>query len=250
MPPAGSPTAVRHAMMAASVDERERPSRSGATRAASGDTTPAPSHEPRIAATIMRMSVFASTGTSAGEDERLGDRRQRVADVQRAGDPLVAHHAPLAEDRRRRGERADAERVEEVREEPGGDARRPSASPARPSRRPRGGRPERGRRGRRSRTDRARRRERASHPWRAGRGTTGRGGLSSTRLPCVAAPRILSVATAHVDGACGRRMWTAHVGGVCRRRVFGLGDGRGRLAVHGIRDTISRPRPSPSRRRA
>ena len=48
-----------------------------------------------------------------GVDERLGDRRERVADVQRAWHQLHRHHRPQLVGARRRRERPDAERIEE-----------------------------------------------------------------------------------------------------------------------------------------
>ena len=51
------------------------------------------------------------------EDEGLHDRRNRVADVQRAGICSSRHESLEFEDGGRRRERADAERVEEVRHE-------------------------------------------------------------------------------------------------------------------------------------
>ena len=55
-----------------------------------------------------------STCDDRDVDEGLDDRRQGVADVQRARDEPVVHQPGRPEDRRRRRERSDAERVEEV----------------------------------------------------------------------------------------------------------------------------------------
>ena len=59
-----------------------------------------------------------------GVDERLRDRRQRVTDVQRAGNQAIRHHLEKLEDGGRRRERADAERVEEIRDEADAEVRR------------------------------------------------------------------------------------------------------------------------------
>ena len=45
------------------------------------------------------------------------DRRQDVADVERAGNLLVGHELPRAEHRGRRRERSNAQRVEEIGDE-------------------------------------------------------------------------------------------------------------------------------------
>lgn len=58
------------------------------------------------------------------EHERLDDGADRVAHVERAGNLLVRHELPRAVGRGRGCERADAERIEEVREEP--DAEMPA----------------------------------------------------------------------------------------------------------------------------
>ena len=67
----------------------QRPCRSAPSRAASRATTPAPSHAPSTAAAIIATSVVTSTWMIGDEDERLRDGRQRVADVQRAGNHAV-----------------------------------------------------------------------------------------------------------------------------------------------------------------
>ena len=65
------------------------------------------------------------------EDERLRDRRQRVADVERAGDHWSGTSLQRAEHRRRRRERADAERVEEVGDEADRERERAGQRPER-----------------------------------------------------------------------------------------------------------------------
>ena len=119
VPVAAGRVAARSAAGCATRTARRRraarcPSRSGSCASASGATTPAPSQAPATAAAIIRISVLMSTSMTSGVDERLRDRRQRVADVQRAGNQPIRHQLEELEDGRRRRERADAERVEEV----------------------------------------------------------------------------------------------------------------------------------------
>ncbi len=86
-------------------------------------TRPAPSHAPATEATINEINVTGSTATIDDEDRRFDDRRQRVPDVERSRNLLVGNEAQNLKSDVVGRERADAERVEEVRDEadPDGD---------------------------------------------------------------------------------------------------------------------------------
>ena len=58
------------------------------------------------------------------EDDRLHDRRQHVADVERPGNLLIGDQAPELVRGRRLRERSDAERIEEVGDETDGQVQR------------------------------------------------------------------------------------------------------------------------------
>ena len=49
-----------------------------------------------------------------GEDVRLGNRRQCMTGVQRAGNDAIGHEPPQLEERRRGRKRSDAESIEEI----------------------------------------------------------------------------------------------------------------------------------------
>ena len=67
----------------------------------------------------------------ADVDQRLGDDRDHVPDHQRAGDQLIGHQPQQAKQRGGRGERADPQRVEEVRDEADAQLAGPGGRPAR-----------------------------------------------------------------------------------------------------------------------
>ena len=71
----------------------------------------------RLTPRISNSSVGGSTATMHDEDRGLDDRRKRVADVQCSRNVFVGNEAQKLEERRRRRERADAERIEEIRDE-------------------------------------------------------------------------------------------------------------------------------------
>ena len=89
------------------------------------------------AAAIIETSVVGPDPHDADENQSLRDRGQRVTDIQRAGDGLVGDDATELERCGGRRERADAERVEKIRDEADGQVqharlcrRRTGSSPA------------------------------------------------------------------------------------------------------------------------
>ena len=98
-------------------------------------TTPAPSHEPSTGRDDHEDQGHDVDLDDGDVDQGLGDGGQRVAHVQRAGDPLVGHQVLELEDRAGRGERADAQGVEEVGDDADRESRgegRAEASPSLP----------------------------------------------------------------------------------------------------------------------
>ena len=129
-PPAGKSPRLVIAKNAAAASSA-RPMPIWTRRRGQPATTPAPSHAPATEAAIIARERRHLDLDDRDEDEGLRDRRHRVADVERARDQLVGHEPLELEDRRRRREGADAERVEEVRHEADQREQRGGARPTR-----------------------------------------------------------------------------------------------------------------------
>ena len=104
--------------MNAAAISSAHPMPSCTARRESEATTPAPSHPPATHDDDQRRHLPGIDADDADEEQRLRHHRQRVADDERARDQLVGHEAEEPKDRGRGRERADAERVEEIGDEP------------------------------------------------------------------------------------------------------------------------------------
>ena len=117
--------------MNAAAASSAHPMPSCTARRESEATTPAPIHPPSHADHDEHRHLPGIDVDDADEEQRLRQYRQRVTDDERSRDQLVGNQAEEPKDRGGGRERADAERVEEIRDE-SDEQDRAASAPRRP----------------------------------------------------------------------------------------------------------------------